>query len=45
MSFGKSRAKMNTENKIKVTFQDVAGADEEKEDHYSDEDRHQDQGV
>jgi len=31
MSFGKSRAKMTTENKKKITFQDVAGADEEKE--------------
>lgn len=30
MSFGKSRAKMTTENKKKVTFNDVAGADEEK---------------
>jgi cell division protease FtsH len=31
MSFGKSRAKMSTETKKKVTFDDVAGADEEKE--------------
>jgi cell division protease FtsH len=31
MSFGKSRAKMNTDDKKKVTFKDVAGADEEKE--------------
>ncbi len=31
MSFGKSRAKMSTEDKKKVTFDDVAGADEEKE--------------
>lgn len=31
MSFGKSRAKMNTDDKKKVTFEDVAGADEEKE--------------
>jgi cell division protease FtsH len=31
MSFGKSRAKMNTNDKRKVTFDDVAGADEEKE--------------
>lgn len=31
MSFGKSRAKLHTEDKIKVTFDDVAGADEEKE--------------
>ncbi len=31
MSFGKSRAKMNTDDKKKVTFDDVAGADEEKE--------------
>ncbi|MDK2798783.1 MAG: cell division protease FtsH [Clostridiales bacterium] len=31
MSFGKSRAKMATEDKKKVTFDDVAGADEEKE--------------
>ena len=30
MSFGKSRAKMNTDDKKKVTFNDVAGADEEK---------------
>ncbi len=31
MSFGKSRAKVNTDDKKKVTFEDVAGADEEKE--------------
>ncbi|HBQ64860.1 MAG TPA: cell division protein FtsH, partial [Clostridiales bacterium] len=31
MSFGKSRAKMAPENRKKVTFADVAGADEEKE--------------
>jgi len=31
MSFGKSRAKLNTDEKRKVTFDDVAGADEEKE--------------
>lgn len=31
MSFGKSRAKMNPETNRKVTFEDVAGADEEKE--------------
>ncbi|MEN8904669.1 MAG: ATP-dependent zinc metalloprotease FtsH [Clostridiales bacterium] len=31
MSFGKSRAKVNTDDKKKVTFKDVAGADEEKE--------------
>jgi len=31
MSFGKSRAKMSTDDKKKVTFKDVAGADEEKE--------------
>ncbi len=31
MSFGKSRAKINTDDKKKVTFEDVAGADEEKE--------------
>ncbi|WP_196592693.1 ATP-dependent zinc metalloprotease FtsH [Pectinatus sottacetonis] len=31
MSFGKSRAKMNS-NKVKVTFNDVAGADEAKQD-------------
>lgn len=30
-SFGKSRAKLSTENKIKVTFNDVAGADEAKQ--------------
>jgi len=32
MSFGKSRAKMVSDDKIKVKFDDVAGADEEKED-------------
>ncbi|MHB1315070.1 MAG: ATP-dependent zinc metalloprotease FtsH [Christensenellales bacterium] len=31
MSFGKSRAKLHVESKNKITFQDVAGADEEKE--------------
>lgn len=31
MSFGKSRAKVSTDDKKKVTFEDVAGADEEKE--------------
>lgn len=31
MSFGKSRARMVTDEKKKVTFKDVAGADEEKE--------------
>src|SRR4029077_14461097 len=31
MSFGKSRAKLLTENQHKVTFQDVAGIDEAKE--------------
>ncbi len=31
MSFGKSRAKMSVDDKRKVTFDDVAGADEEKE--------------
>lgn len=31
MSFGKSRAKMTIDDKKKVTFNDVAGADEEKE--------------
>ncbi|HEY8343264.1 MAG TPA: ATP-dependent zinc metalloprotease FtsH [Calditerricola sp.] len=30
MNFGKSRAKLYTEDKKKVTFDDVAGADEEK---------------
>ncbi|OQX86342.1 cell division protein FtsH [candidate division KSB1 bacterium 4484_87] len=30
-NFGKSRAKLLTENKIKVTFDDVAGADEAKQ--------------
>ena len=32
MNFGKSRAKMATEENTKVTFNDVAGADEEKQD-------------
>ena len=31
MSFGKSRARMHTDSDKKVTFRDVAGADEEKE--------------
>ena len=31
MNFGKSRAKMSTKNEIKVTFRDVAGLKEEKE--------------
>lgn len=31
MQFGKSRAKLHTDEKTKVTFDDVAGADEEKE--------------
>ena len=31
MSFGKSRAKVSTDDKKKVAFEDVAGADEEKE--------------
>ena len=31
MSFGKSRARMSGADKIKVTFQDVAGADEAKQ--------------
>ncbi len=31
MSFGKSRARVQTDDKNKVTFDDVAGADEEKE--------------
>jgi cell division protease FtsH len=31
MSFGKSRAKMTIDDKKKITFNDVAGADEEKE--------------
>lgn len=31
MTFGKSRAKMHTDDKRKTTFKDVAGADEEKE--------------
>jgi len=32
MSFGKSRAKLHTEEKTKVTFDDVAGAEEAKQD-------------
>ncbi|WP_094605247.1 ATP-dependent zinc metalloprotease FtsH [Sporomusa silvacetica DSM 10669] len=32
MSFGKSRAKLHGEDKTKVTFNDVAGADEAKQD-------------
>ena len=32
MSFGKSKAKLLSENQIKTTFQDVAGCDEAKED-------------
>lgn len=32
MNFGKSRAKMSSENDQKYTFKDVAGLDEEKED-------------
>lgn len=32
MSFGKSRARLLTENKNKVTFKDVAGVDEAKQD-------------
>lgn len=31
MSFGKSRAKMQSEDQVKVTFEDVAGCDEAKE--------------
>ena len=31
MSFGKSRAKISTDDRKKVTFDDVAGADEEKD--------------
>ncbi|MBQ7705324.1 MAG: ATP-dependent metallopeptidase FtsH/Yme1/Tma family protein, partial [Selenomonadaceae bacterium] len=31
MSFGKSRAKMSNGDKVKITFNDVAGADEAKE--------------
>ncbi len=31
MSFGKSKAKLHSDDKKKVTFDDVAGADEEKE--------------
>ena len=30
MSFGKSKAKMQTEDQVKVTFKDVAGCDEAK---------------
>ena len=32
MSFGKSRAKLSIDDKKKISFKDVAGADEEKED-------------
>ncbi|MBP7212177.1 ATP-dependent zinc metalloprotease FtsH, partial [bacterium] len=31
MSFGKSKAKMMLDNKVKITFNDVAGIDEEKQ--------------
>jgi len=31
LSFGKSRAKLHTQNQVKVTFDDVAGVDEAKE--------------
>lgn len=31
MSFGKSRAKLHTDDKHRITFEDVAGADEEKD--------------
>lgn len=31
MSFGKSRAKLNSDDRVKVTFKDVAGADEAKQ--------------
>ncbi len=31
LSFGKSRAKMHTQNQVKVTFDEVAGVDEAKE--------------
>ena len=31
MSFGKSKAKLMLENKVKITFKDVAGIDEEKQ--------------
>jgi len=31
MSFGKSKAKMMLDNKVKITFKDVAGIDEEKQ--------------
>ncbi|HCA25150.1 MAG TPA: ATP-dependent metalloprotease, partial [Pseudomonas sp.] len=32
MSFGKSKARMLTEDQVKTTFSDVAGCDEAKED-------------
>ena len=32
MSFGKSRARLMTENTVKITFSDVAGIEEAKED-------------
>ena len=32
MAFGKSKAKMLSEDQVKVTFADVAGVDEAKED-------------
>ena len=32
LSFGKSKAKLLSENQIKTTFADVAGCDEAKED-------------
>ena len=32
MGFGKSKAKMLTENKNRITFDDVAGVDEAKDD-------------
>ena len=35
MNFGKSRARMSSENDKKVTFSDVAGLQEEKEEHFS----------
>ena len=31
LSFGKSRARLHTDDKTKITFDDVAGADEAKE--------------
>ena len=31
MNFGKSRAKLMQESKVKITFADVAGIDEEKQ--------------